>query len=88
MKNLSPEQLLAIADEFAPVARVRVRSFGALVACAAVPGARVSGVPVYDSLSSASSALQEAIVKLEPLTDRNIAFSEIAAGVYRRWATA
>lgn len=86
MKSLSAEQLLAVADEFAPVVKVRVRSFGALVACAAVPGARVSGVPVHDTPASAATALSEAIIRLEPLTDRNEDFAAIAAAVYRRWA--
>ena len=86
MKGLSPEQLLAIADEFAPAAKVRVRSFAALAACAAVPGSRFTGVPVHDTIDAAAAALADAILRLEPLTARNGDFAEIAARVYRRWA--
>lgn len=86
MKSLSPEQLLAIADEFCPAARVRVRSFGALVAAAAVPGARVHGVPVFDSPGAAADELARTIAALAPLTGANDAFAEVAARVYARWA--
>lgn len=86
MKGLSPEQLLAIADEFAPAAKVRVRSFAALAACATVPGSRIAGVSVHDTVDSAATALADAISRLEPLTARNEDFAAIAARVYRHWA--
>lgn len=86
MRGFTPEQLLAVADEFCPIYKVRVRSFSALAACAAVPGARVHGVPVFDAVSPAAQALADAIERLEPLTGANPSFAGVAAGVYRRWA--
>ncbi|AWB83085.1 TetR family transcriptional regulator [Corynebacterium liangguodongii] len=85
MRALSPEQLLAIADEFCAPRGARVRSFSALCAAAAVPGARVHGVPVFDSATAAGEALAEAIVALEPLNGGNRAFGEVARRVYVEW---
>ncbi|WP_336884524.1 hypothetical protein [Corynebacterium pilosum] len=45
MKALSPEQLLIIADAFCDKHNVQVTSFSALVAAAAVPGARFEASP-------------------------------------------
>lgn len=86
MRALSAEQLLAIADEYCSFHGCHIRSFGFLAACAAVPGAKVHGVPVFDSVSAAAAALSSAIVALEPLSDSNDGFAEVAAEVYRRWA--
>ncbi|WP_165164743.1 TetR family transcriptional regulator [Corynebacterium qintianiae] len=86
MKGFSPEQLLVVANEFCTVPRVRVRSFSALCAAAAVPGARVHGVAVFDSPLAAGVALASAIVALQPLTDANDAFAEVARRVYIDWA--
>lgn len=86
MKALTPEQLLAIADEFAQTTSAQVQSFSALVACAAVPGAKVHGVPVFDSVEDAARALAGGIEKLQPLSHGNEAFAQVAAEVYRRWA--
>lgn len=88
MRPLTPEQLLAVADEFCPAFSVQVRSFSCLVACASVPGARVHGIPVFDSIEPASRALENAIVRLEPLTGANERFARFAADVYRQWAEA
>ncbi|WP_342318757.1 TetR family transcriptional regulator [Corynebacterium mayonis] len=85
MKPLSPEQLLAIADEICGVYKVRIRSFGALAACAAVPGARIHGVAVFDSPLAAGTELGEAIIKLEPLTAANDVLAKVASEVYRDW---
>ena len=86
MRSLSPEQLLAVADEYCSFHGCHLRSFGFLAACAAVPGARLHGVPVFDSVSAAASALSSAIVALEPLSAGNAGFAEVAGEVYRRWA--
>ena len=86
MRALSAEQLLAIADEYCSFHGCHLRSFGFLAACAAVPGSRLHGVPVFDSVSAAAAALSEAIVALEPLSDSNAGFAEVAGEVYRRWA--
>lgn len=85
MRGLSPEQLLAVADEFCAVARVRVRSFAALCAAAAVPGARVHGVFVFDTERSAGDGLASAIVALKPLTGDNAGFAQVARQVYLDW---
>ena len=82
MRPLSPEQLLAIADEYCVVAGMRVRSFSALCAAAAVPGARVHGVPVFDSAPAAAEALRATISRLHPLTGSNDGFAEVAHRVY------
>lgn len=86
MKALSPEQLLAVADEFCPIYKVQIRCFASLVACAAVPGARVHGVAVYDSVEGAARGLRGAVEKQKPLSGENAAFAAVAAEVYRRWA--
>ena len=90
MRGFSPEQLLAIADEYCAFHGCQVRSFAALAACAAVPGARLHGVPVFDSVEAAAAALAETIRALQPLsgagTEPNAGFAEVAAEVYRRWA--
>lgn len=86
MRPLSPEQLLAIADEFCAAHPVHVRSFSALAACAAVPGSRIHGVTVFDSVEPASLALAAAIRRLEPLSALNDAFATTTADIYRRWA--
>lgn len=85
MRPLTPEQLLAIADEFCAAHPVHVRSFSALVACAAVPGSRIHGIPVFDTAAPASLALAAAIRRLEPLTALNDAFGTTTADIYRRW---
>lgn len=85
-RPLTPEQLLLIADEFCAVHRVRMRSFAALVAAAAVPGARLHGVAVFDSPAAAGRALEETVVKLAPLNDKNEAFARVCGEVYRRFA--
>lgn len=86
MRGLSAEQLLAIADEYCSFHGCHVRSFGFLAAAAAVTGSRLHGVPVFDSVSAAATALSEAIIALEPLSDSNFGFAEVAAEVFRRWA--
>lgn len=86
MRGLTAEQLLAAADEFCAAHRAQIRSFSGLAACAAVPGSRFHGVPVFDSVAAAAAALAEAVRALEPLTAGNAQFAEVVAEVYRRWA--
>lgn len=86
VRGFTPEQLLAVADEFCPIYKVQIRSFSSLTACAAVPGARVHGVPVFDAVDPAARALADAVARMEPLTGANAAFGDVAAEVYRRWA--
>ncbi|WIM67697.1 TetR family transcriptional regulator [Corynebacterium breve] len=86
MKLLSSEQLLLLADEFCAVHHVSVRSFAALAAAAAIPGARFDGVFVFDSSEQASAALADGIRRLEPLTSHNREFGAVVAQVYARWA--
>ncbi|AKK10055.1 hypothetical protein [Corynebacterium uterequi] len=86
MRRLSTEQLLLVADQFCATAGVHVRSFSALAACAAVPGARVDGVAVQLSPAAAARELADAIRRMEPLSARNEDFARVSAGVYRRWA--
>lgn len=88
MRGFSPEQLLAIADEYCSFHGCHVRSFAALAACAAVPGARFHGVAVFDSVDAAAAALSEAVVALEPLSNSNEGFADVVAEVFRRWADA
>lgn len=85
MRGFSAEQLLAVADEYCAVTGTRVRSFSALVACAAVPGARMHGVPVFDTASRAAEELAAAVRRMAPLTAGNSGFAEVAAEVYLRW---
>lgn len=87
MRPLSPEQLLLIADEFCGFHRCQVRSFSALVAAAAVPGARLDGVWVHASVSAAAAALQEAVSQLRPLDRHNAEFGALCREVYLHWAT-
>lgn len=85
-RPLTPEQLLLIADEFCAVHRVRVRNFAALAAAAAVPGARLHGVAVFDSTAAAGQALGETVVSLVPLSGKNEEFARVCGEVYRRFA--
>lgn len=82
--RLSPEQLLLIADEFCAAHGTRVRDFGALVAAAAVPGARISGIPVHDNVRAAADALATTVTALRPLSDRNEPFAAACRAVYLR----
>lgn len=86
MRGFSGEQLLAVADEYCAFHGCHVRSFAALAASSAVPGARLHGVPVFDSVEAAAAALAETIRALQPLSGTNAGFAEVAAEVYRRWA--
>ena len=88
MRGFSPEQLLAIADEYCAFHGCHVRSFAALAAAAAVPGSRLHGVAVFDSVDAAAATLAEAVVALSPLSDSNEGFADVVAEVYRRWADA
>ena len=88
MRGFSGEQLLAIADEYCAFHGCHVRSFAALAACAAVPGARFHGVAVFDSVDAAAAALSETVVALEPLSNSNEGFADVVAEVFRRWADA
>lgn len=88
MRGFSPEQLLAIADEYCAFHGCQVRSFAALAACAAVPGSKFHGVAVFDSVDAAAAALPDAVVALEPLSASNEGFAAVVAEVYRRWADA
>lgn len=81
---MTPEQLLAVADEFCPLYKSQVRSFAALAACAAIPDARIHGVRVCGSPREGAFLLADAITKLQPLTSHNDAFAVIARDVYLR----
>lgn len=84
-RGFSAEQLLAIADEYCDVHGCHVKSFGFLAACAAVPGSRFHGIPVFDSVDAAAEALSSSINALAPLSSNNEGFAAVAAEVYRRW---
>lgn len=86
MRGFSGEQLLVVADEYCAFHGCHVRSFAALAASAAVPGSRLHGVPVFDSVEAAAAALTETIRALQPLSGANAGFADVAAEVYRRWA--
>ncbi|WKD56599.1 hypothetical protein CAPI_00045 [Corynebacterium capitovis DSM 44611] len=88
MRAFSNEQLLAVADEVCAQYQVRVRSFSALAACAAVPGARIHGVPVFDSVEDAAAALARTVAALRPLSGANQALAAVAEDVFRAWAEA
>lgn len=82
--SLTPEQLLLIADQFCDAHRVTVRDFGALVASAAVAGARIDGIPVHAHPAAAGDALADTIARLEPLSDFNREFGDVCRAVYQR----
>lgn len=86
MKPLTPEQLLIIADECCTAWGTTVRSYSAVCAAAAIPGARIAGVPVFDSPTAAARALARGIERLAPLSADNDLFAHAAADIYLRWA--
>lgn len=88
MKPLSPEQLLIIADECCAAWGTTVRSYSAICAAAAIPGARLEGLPVFDSPAAAAAALSRGIERLEPLHGFNAEFATVAAEIYQRWCEA
>lgn len=85
MRPLTPEQLLAIADEFCAARPADIRSFAAIAACAAIPGARIHGVPVCGSAQEGAFLLYDAILRLSPLTHLNETFAACARDIYLRW---
>lgn len=85
MRPLSPEQLLIIADECCARWGTTVRSYSAICAAAAIPGAKVEGLAVFDSPASAATALSRGIERLEPLAGFNSDFASAAADIYLRW---
>ncbi|SIS39263.1 transcriptional regulator, TetR family [Corynebacterium appendicis CIP 107643] len=85
MKPLSAEQLLIIADECCTEWGTTVRSYSAICAAAAIPGARLEGLPVFDSPTAAAAALSRGIERLEPLADFNAPFASAAEEIYLRW---
>lgn len=87
MKTLSPEQLLTIADECCETWGTTVRSYSAICAAAAIPGARLEGLDVFDSPAAAAAALSRGIERLEPLVDFNEPFAAAAGAIYERWCT-
>lgn len=88
MRPLTPEQVLAVADEFCAAHGARIRSFAALAACAAVPGARIHGAPVCGSPREGALLLFDATVRLQPLTERNHTFAAVLRDTYLRWCDA
>ncbi|GAB3692540.1 TetR family transcriptional regulator [Corynebacterium nasicanis] len=80
--GLTAEQVLLLADEFCAAHRVQIRDFGALVAAATVPGAQISGIPVHAGTQAAGRAFAEAVIALEPLSDRNRDFAAVCRKVY------
>lgn len=82
--SLTPEQLLLVADEFCTAHRVRIRDFAALVAAAAVPGARIHSIPVHADTATAGEALARAVIRLEPLSGRNREFAAACEAIYVR----
>lgn len=85
MKPLTPEQLLIIADECCARWGTTVRSYSAICAAAAIPGAKLDGLAVFDSPAAAAAALARGIERLEPLTDFNAPFAAAAGEIYVRW---
>ena len=85
MKPLSPEQLLIIADECCAKWGTTVRSYSSLCAAAAIPGAKLDGLPVFDSPTAAAAALARGIERLEPLAGFNAPFADAVSKIYPRW---
>lgn len=85
MKPLTPEQLLIIADECCTQWGTTVRSYSAICAAAAITGAKLEGLPVFDSPAAAAAALTRGIERLEPLADFNTDFASVAGEIYLRW---
>lgn len=84
--SLTPEQILLLADKFCEAHKVRIHDYSALVAAAAVPGARIDGIPIHAHPLAAGEALAQAVVRLEPLSELNREFGAVCRGVYHRFA--
>ncbi|RSZ61924.1 TetR family transcriptional regulator [Corynebacterium hylobatis] len=84
---LAAEQLLLIADQFCRTHQVQIRDFSGLVAAAAVPGARIDGVPVHGDPYAAGEALAVAVTRLEPLSKLNKEFGAACRDIYHRLAS-
>lgn len=84
MRALTNSQILIVANEFCASKNTRIRSYGALAACAAVPGSSFDGIPVYASSQQAQAALEETVRDLKPLNRDNVAFAKVCGEVYRR----
>lgn len=84
MRTLTNSQILIVATEFCVSRNARIRSYGALAACAAVPGSSFDGIPVYATPQQAQAALEETVRDLGPLSRDNAAFARVCGEVYRR----
>lgn len=85
MKPLTAEQLFIMAEEFCAHRGCSIRSYSALCAAAAIPGARIEGISVFDSPAAAAAALARGIERLEPLHQDNQAFAATAQDIYTAW---
>lgn len=77
MSGLTGEDALIAAEEVCAATGARVRDLSALVAAAAVPGARIGGIPVHRDRAEARAALAEAVARLQPLTGANDALARV-----------
>ncbi len=83
--ELSPEQLLLIADAFCAQFQVDIVDFSALYAAAAVTTASFHGIRVHPNVTNISHSLAHTIQILKPLSDRNDAFARFASAVFESY---
>ncbi|ANE02786.1 TetR family transcriptional regulator [Corynebacterium crudilactis] len=81
MRGLSPDSLLAIADEVCETHAVVVRDFAALAAAAATSTASFHGVRVFGSSEAMAEKVSEIIRVLKPLSGRNETFAAVTQRV-------
>lgn len=86
LPELASHQLLELADRFCERYQLQVKDLTALVACAAVPTARIDGVALYSDPHAAARALARIIQATAPLSAANAEFGAFAAEVYARYA--
>ncbi|MCS4492224.1 TetR family transcriptional regulator [Corynebacterium sp. ES2794-CONJ1] len=84
--NLSPEQLLIIADIFSATYATCITDYAALYACATSTNARFDGVRVDRDVQESARSLARIINLTHPLSAHNESFARFAATVYLSFA--
>ena len=78
----SLDELVTVADRVCARTGAVIIDYSALAAAAAVPGARINGVPVHSNPRAAAEAMAAVIETLAPLDTANKCLSVVAARVY------
>lgn len=77
LRRLTSEDVLTLAEEVCAATGDAVRSPAALCAVAAVTDASIGGIAVHRNRAEARAAVDDVVVKLGPLRERNDLFAAV-----------